>query len=128
VQEKNTPLVTMTKRGHAASPKDRPVARRAGNLHGLMKHEEGDTMQRCYRLYQKRGGAVSKRRWPSRSRCWLCIKSATERELVRRPKNEGVRKSVSAIAERHGLQVIDGKIPLPTCGSNTRNADLKAAQ
>jgi len=125
-RKKTLRVVTLTKRGHALLRKTGRLPEEQATYHGLLKPKEVRHDAALYRLYQKEAVRIERAGGrPVRAVLDYELKRDLNRELVRVPKNEGAAEERQRIAERHGLQVIDGKIPLPDLRIEYENADLE---
>jgi hypothetical protein len=113
-QKKTLRIVTLTKAAHRLLkntnqlPDDQPI------YHGLMKPREVKHDSDLYRLYQKeaarieRGGGT-----PVRVLLDYELKRNLNRDLAQMAPEKDDPDAKARIAEKHGLQVVNGKIPVP---------------
>jgi hypothetical protein len=113
-QKKTLRIVTLTKIGHRLLkntnqlPDDQPI------YHGLLKPREVRHDADLYRLYQKeatrieRGGGR-----PVRVLLDYELKRNLNRDLAQMGPEKDDPNAKERIAEKHGLQVVNGKIPVP---------------
>jgi hypothetical protein len=113
-QKKTLRIVTLTKTGHRLLkntnqlPDDQPI------YHGLLKPREVKHDSDLYRLYQKeaarieRGGGT-----PVRVLLDYELKRNLNRDLAQMASERDDPNAKDRIAEKHGLQVVNGKIPVP---------------
>jgi hypothetical protein len=119
-------VVTLIERGHALLRKTGRLSEEQASYHGLVKPKEAQHDAALYRLYQKEAARIeSSGGHPVRVVLDYELKRDINRELARVPKGEGAEEERQSIAERHGLRVIDGKIPLPDLRIEYQNADLE---
>jgi hypothetical protein len=113
-QKKTLRVVTLTKTGHRVLKNTNQVADDQPIYHGLVKPREVKHDADLYRLYQKevarieRGGGR-----PVRVLLDYELKRNLNRDLalLGPVKDNADRKR--EVAEKHGLQLVDGKIPVP---------------
>jgi hypothetical protein len=113
-QKKTLRVVTLTKAGHRVLkntnqvPDDQPI------YHGLVKPREVKHDADLYRLYQKevarieRGGGR-----PVRVLLDYELKRNLNRDLALLGPDKDDLDRKGEVAEKHGLQLVDGKIPVP---------------
>lgn len=107
-------LVTLTKQGHRlliatkSAPKDQTL------YHGFTKSREAHHDADLYRLYQ-RGLEKIAREGGTNIRVILDseLKKNLYRDLARAERKGNSSDTKSEVAERHGLRVVRGKIPVP---------------
>jgi hypothetical protein len=125
-RKKTLRVVTLTRRGHALLRKTGRLPDEHVTYHGLVKPKEVQHDAGLYRLYQKEAARIGRAGGrPVRVVLDYELKRDLNRDLVRVPKNEAAEEERQRIAERHGLQVIDGKIPLPDLRIEFENAELE---
>ena len=125
-RKKTLRVVTLTERGHALLRKTGRLPDEQVTYHGLVKPKEVQHDAALYRLYQKEAARIGRAGGrPVRVVLDYELKRDLNRDLVRVPKNEAAEEERQRIAERHGLQVIDGKIPLPDLRIEYENAELE---
>jgi hypothetical protein len=134
-QKKTLRIVTLTKTGHRLLkntnqlPDDQPI------YHGLLKPREVKHDSDLYRLYQKevarieRGGGR-----PVRVLLDYELKRTLNRDLAQMAPERHDPNAKERIAAKHGLQVVNGKIPVPdlrveyeTSELELRHVDLELA-
>jgi len=134
-QKKTLRILTLTKRGHrilkgAAQLSDRQTA-----YHGLRKPREAKHDADLYRLYQKERARIERSGGrPLRIFLDYELKKNLNHDLaLLGPDNDNLERK-AALAEKHGLQVVNGKIPLPdlrleyeTPEGEVRHVDLELA-
>lgn len=126
-RKKTLRVLTLTKQGHRLLRRTGSLPAEQATYHGLVKPKEVEHDAALYRLYQKetarieRGGGH-----PVRVVLDYELKRDLNRELVKLHGQERGDEARQHIAERRGLQVIDGKIPLPDLRIEYENADLEA--
>jgi hypothetical protein len=125
-RKKTLRVLTLTKRGHHLLRKTGRLPEEQSSYHGLVKPKEAQHDAALYRLYQKEAARIeSAGGHPVRVVLDYELKRDVNRELARVPKNEDAEEERQGIAERHGLHVIDSKIPLPDLRIEYENADLE---
>ena len=142
-QKKTLRVVTLTKAGHRLLkntnqvPDDQPI------YHGLVKPREVKHDADLYRLYQKEAARIERGGGrPVRVLLDYELKRNLNRDLALLGPDKDDPDRKSEVAEKHGLQVVNGKIPVPdlrveyetpgtrtaSCGPGTRDARLPAAR
>jgi hypothetical protein len=125
-RKKTLRVVTLTKRGHALLRMTGHLPEEQATYHGLVKPKEAQHDAALYCLYQQETARIERAGGrPVRVVLDYELKRNLNRELARVPNREGGDEERHHIAERHGLQVIDGKIPLPDLRIEYENADLE---
>ncbi len=120
-------VLTLTKQGHHLLRKTGSLPEEQATYHGLVKPKEVEHDAALYRLYQKEVARIERAGGhPVRVVLDYELKRNLNRELAKLHGQEDGGESRQGIAERHGLQVIDGKIPLPDLRIEYENADLEA--
>jgi hypothetical protein len=113
-QKKTLRVVTLTKAGHRVLKNTNQVADDQPIYHGLVKPREVKHDADLYRLYQKevarieRGGGR-----PVRVLLDYELKRNLNRDLVLLGPDKDDLDRKGEVAEKHGLQLVDGKIPVP---------------
>jgi hypothetical protein len=125
-RKKSLRVVTLTKRGHHLLQKTGRLPEEQATYHGLVKPKEAEHDAALYRLYQKEAARIERAGGrPVRVVLDYELKRNLNRELVSVPNQANAAEERQHIAERHGLQIIDGKIPLPDLRIEYENADLE---
>jgi hypothetical protein len=113
-QKKTLRLVTLTKTGHRLLkntnqlPDDQPI------YHGLLKPREVRHDAELYRLYQKEAARIERGGGrPVRVLLDYELKRNLNRDLAQMAPEKDDPNAKERIAEKHGLQVVNGKIPVP---------------
>jgi hypothetical protein len=113
-QKKTLRIVTLTKTGCRflkntnQLPDDQPI------YHGLMKPREVKHDTDLYRLYQKEAARIERGGGrPVRVLLDYELKRNLNRDLAQMAPEKDDPNAKERIAERHGLQVVNGKIPVP---------------
>lgn len=128
-------IVTLTNAGHRLLrhanqvPEDQPL------YHGLRKPREAEHDADLYRLYQKEAARIERAGGTVRRvRLDYEIKKHLNRDLAFLGHDRDDPDRKREVAERHGLRVVDGKIPVPdlrvefeTSEFEARRVDLELA-
>jgi len=134
-QKKTLRIVTLTKAGHRLLkntnqlPDDQPI------YHGLMKPREVKHDSDLYRLYQKEAARIERGGGrPVRVLLDYELKRNLNHDLAQMAPEKDDPNAKERIAEKHGLQVVNGKIPVPdlrveyeTSELELRHVDLELA-
>ena len=107
-------LLTLTKKGHRFITDTRSAGKGQVLYHGFTKPRETNHDADLYRLYQK---ASEKIEGQGGRNLWLVLDYEMKKRLYRDLAKLGPGRVSSEqkhlVAERHGLQVVRGKIPVP---------------
>ena len=134
-QKKTLRVVTLTKAGHHLLRKTNQVPDNQPIYHGLAKPREIKHDADLYRLYQKEADRIEQ----AGGRLVRVIldyelKRNLNRDLARLGPQTDVLNAKEEIAEKHGLRVVNGKIPVPdlrveyeTPELDLRHVDLELA-
>jgi len=113
-QKKTLRVVTLTKAGHRLLkntnqvPDDQPI------YHGLMKPREVKHDADLYRLYQKEAARIGRDGGrPVRVLLDYELKRNLNHDLALLGPDRDDPSAKERIAEKHGLQIVNGKIPVP---------------
>jgi hypothetical protein len=134
-QKKTLRIVTLTKTGHRLLkntdqlPDDQPI------YHGLLKPREVRHDADLYRLYQKEATRIERVGGrPVRVLLDYELKRNLNHDLAQMAPEKDDPNARERIAERHGLRVVNGKIPVPdlrveyeTSELELRHVDLELA-
>ena len=134
-QKKTLRIVTLTKAGHRVLkntnqlPDDQPI------YHGLLKPREVKHDSDLYRLYQKEAARIERGGGrPVRVLLDYELKRNLNHDLAQMASEKDDPDTKERIAEKHGLQVVNGKIPVPdlrveyeTSELELRHVDLELA-
>jgi hypothetical protein len=134
-QKKTLRVVTLTKAGHRLLkrtnqfPDDQPI------YHGLVKPREVKHDADLYRLYQKEAARIVRAGGrPLRIILDYELKRSLNRDLALLGPEKDDPDRKNEIAARHGLQLVNGKIPVPdmrveyeTAELDVRHVDLELA-
>jgi hypothetical protein len=107
-------LLTLTKNGHRLLKETRVAGKQQALYHGFTKPREAHHDADLYRLYQKEAEKIE-RQGGRNLRVVLDyeLKKHLYHDLAKLGKDRNSADNKRAIAERHGLQVVRGKIPVP---------------
>jgi|HubBroStandDraft_2_1064218.scaffolds.fasta_scaffold00184_7 DNA-binding PadR family transcriptional regulator len=107
-------LLALTKTGHRLLKEAQIVRKDQTLYHGFTKPREAHHDADLYRLYQKAAGKIE-RAGGRNLRVVLDyeMKKRLYHDLAKLDPDRASTESKRAVAERHGLQVVRGKIPLP---------------
>lgn len=113
-RDKTLRLVALTKRGERLLRKSGRIPDKQAIYHGFVKPREAKHDADLYRLYQAQAETIVRAGGqPTRVILDYELKRDLNRDLAAISEDEQVGASREEIAERHGLSVVDGKIPLP---------------
>jgi len=107
-------LLALTKAGHGFLTGNRFAGKDQALYHGFAKPREAHHDADLYRLYQKAAGKIE-RAGGRNLRVVLDyeMKKRVYHDLAKLGPDRASAESKRTVAERHGLQVVRGKIPLP---------------
>jgi hypothetical protein len=107
-------LLTLTKNGHRFLTQTQSAGKAQALHHGFAKPREAHHDADLYRLYQKAAAKI-KGQGGRNLRVVLDyeLKKRVYHDLAKLGPDRSSAESKRTIAERHGLQVVRGKIPLP---------------
>jgi hypothetical protein len=113
-QKKALRVVTLTKTGHRLLKKTNQLPDDQPIYHGLRKPREVRHDADLYRLYQKEAARIERGGGrPVRVLLDYEIKRNLNHDLTLLGPEKDDANAKERIAEKHGLQVVDGKIPVP---------------
>lgn len=125
-QKKTLRVVTLTKAGHRLLkntnqvPDDQPI------YHGLVKPREVQHDADLYRLYQKEAARIKTGGGrPGRVLLDYELKRNLNRDLALLGPDKDDPNAKARVAEKHGLQVVNGKIPVPDLRIEFESPDLE---
>jgi hypothetical protein len=124
-QKKTLRVVTLTKAGHRLLKRTNELPDDQAIYHGLVKSREAKHDADLYRLYQKEVTRIERSGGrPVRIVLDYEIKRNLNRDLaLLGPEKDNLERKAE-IAEKHGLAMVDGKIPLPDMRLEYENAEL----
>ena len=122
-------LLTLTKNGHRLLKETQVAGKQQALYHGFTKPREAHHDADLYRLYQKEAEKIE-RQGGRNLRVVLDyeLKKRVYHDLAKLGKDRNSGDSQRAIAERHGLQVVRGKIPLPDVRIEYETQDAEKAR
>jgi hypothetical protein len=134
-QKKTLRVVTLTKAGHRLLKNANQVPDNQPIYHGLVKPREVKHDADLYRLYQKESARIERDGGrPVRVLLDYELKRNLNRDLAMLGEERDNPERKSEVAERHHLQVVNGKIPVPdlrveyeTSELELRHVDLELA-
>ena len=125
-RKKTLRVVTLTKAGHRLLkntnqvPDDQPI------YHGLVKPREVKHDADLYRLYQKEAARIERGGGrPVRVLLDYELKRNLNRDLALLGPDKDNADRKREVAEKHGLQVVNGKIPVPDLRVEYENPELE---
>jgi len=125
-QKKTLRLVTLTKAGHRLLTRANQVPDNQPIYHGLVKPREVKHDADLYRLYQKEAARIERAGGrPVRVLLDYELKRILNRDLALLGPERDDPKAKERIAEKHALQVVNGKIPIPDMRVEYETSDLE---
>ena len=113
-QKKILRVVTLTKAGRRLLRKTNQVSGNQSIYHGLVKPREVKHDADLYRLYQKEAARIERAGGkPVRVILDFELMRNVNRDLAKLGPEKDDPNRKSQVAQRHGLQLVNGKIPLP---------------
>ncbi len=113
-QKKTLRIVTLTKAGHRLLKKTNQLPDDQPLYHGLVKPREVKHDADLYRLYQKEAARIERAGGrPVRVILDYELKRNLNRDLALLGPEKDDLDRKSQVAEKHGLQLVNGKIPVP---------------
>jgi len=107
-------LLTLTKNGHRFLSQTQSAGKGQALYHGFAKSREAHHDADLYRLYQKAAAKVETQGGRNlRVVLDYELKKQVCHDLAKLGPDRASAASTHSVAERHGLQVVRGKIPLP---------------
>jgi hypothetical protein len=124
-QRKTLRVLTLTKAGHRLLKRTGQLPDDQATYHGLLKSREAQHDADLYRLYQKEVARIERLGGrPVRVILDYEIKRNLNRDLaLLGPEKENAERK-AGIAEKHGLAMVNGKIPVPDMRLEYQNAEL----
>jgi hypothetical protein len=107
-------LLTLTKSGHRFLTENRIAGKDQALYYGFAKSREAHHDADLYRLYQKAADKIE--RGGGRNLCVVLdyeLKKRVYHELAKLGPDRASAENNRTVADRHGLSVVSGKIPLP---------------
>ena len=125
-QKKTLRVVTLTKAGHRLLTKTNQLPDNQPIYHGLVKPREVKHDADLYRLYQKEAARIERAGGrPVRVLLDYELKRNLNRDLALLGPDKDDPNAKERIAEKHGLQVVNGKIPIPDMRVEYENPNLE---
>ena len=116
-------VVTLTKQGQRLLRKTNRLPDDQEIYHGLVKPREAKHVTDLYRLYQKEAARIERAGGkPRRLILDYELKRDLNRDLTALEQQKDDPGAKELIAEKHGLRVVNGKIPLPDLRIEYENA------
>jgi hypothetical protein len=124
-QKKTLRVVTLTKAGHRLLKRTNQLPEDQAIYHGLLKSREAKHDADLYRLYQKEAARIERAGGlPVRVILDYEIKRNLNRDLALLGEEKDDLDRKAEVAEKHGLQVVNGKIPVPDMRVEYEDAEL----
>jgi hypothetical protein len=125
-QKKTLRVVTLTKAGHRLLKNTNQVPDDQPLYHGLVKPREVQHDADLYRLYQKEAARIERGGGrPGRVLLDYELKRNLNRDLALLGPDKDDANAKGRVAEKHGLQVVNGKIPVPDLRIEFESPDLE---
>lgn len=125
-QKKTLRVVTLTKAGHRLLTKTNQLSDNQPIYHGLVKPREVKHDADLYRLYQKEVTRIERAGGrPVRVLLDYELKRNLNRDLALLGQEKNDPNARERIAEKHGLQIVNGKIPIPDMRVEYETPDLE---
>ncbi|MGA7915558.1 MAG: hypothetical protein WCA00_10010 [Candidatus Acidiferrales bacterium] len=124
-QKKTLRVVTLTKLGHRLLRRTNQLPEDQAIYHGLLKSREAEHDADLYRLYQKEAARIERAGGrPVRVILDYEIKRNLNRDLALLGAEKDDLERKAEVAKKHGLQVVNGKIPVPDLRVEYEDAEL----
>jgi DNA-binding MarR family transcriptional regulator len=128
-RNKTMRLLALTKKGARLVRNSGRVRDEQALYHGFAKPREAKHDADLYRLYQAQTESIARGGGrPTRVILDYELKRELNRDLAAVPADQLTDEAREEIAERHGLAVVDGKIPLPDLRIEYDTADMEHHQ
>ena len=125
-QKKTLRVLTLTKAGHRLLRQTGQIPDDQASYHGLLKSREAQHDADLYRLYQKEAARIERLGGhPVRVILDYEIKRKLNRDLALLGPDKDNAERKAEIAQKHGLAVVNGKIPIPDMRLEYENAELE---
>jgi hypothetical protein len=125
-QKKTLRVLTLTKAGHRLLKKSNRLPEGQVIYHGLLKVREARHDADLYRLYHKEADRIQRTGGrPLRVILDYELKRDLNRDLALLGPEKDDPDRKDAIAQKHGLQLVNGKIPVPDLRVEYETADLE---
>jgi hypothetical protein len=124
-QKKTLRVLTLTKAGHRFLNRTHQLPDDQAIYHGLLKSREAKHDSDLYRLYQKEAARIERSGGrPVRVILDYEIKRNLNRDLALLGVEKDNLDRKAEVAEKHGLEMVNGKIPVPDMRLEYENAEL----
>jgi hypothetical protein len=124
-QKKTLGVVTLTKTGHRLLERTNQLPDDQAIYHGLLKPHEAKHDADLYRLYQKEAARIERSGGrPVRIILDYEIKRNLNRDLALLGTEKDNLDRRAEVAEKHGLEMVEGKIPVPDMRLEYEDAEL----
>ena len=124
-QKKTLRVVTLTKAGHRLLNRTNQLRDDQAIYHGLVKSREATHHADLYRLYQKEAARIERAGGrPVRVILDYEIKRNLNRDLALLGPEKDNPDRKQKVAAKHGLEMVNGKIPVPDMRVEYENAEL----
>ncbi len=128
-QKKSLRVLTLTKAGHRLLTRTNQLPDEQVIYHGLLKPREVKHDADLYRLYQKEAARIARAGGrPSRVILDYELKKNLNRDLAMLGPDRDDQERKNEVAEKHGLHLVNGKIPVPDLRIEYETADLEIRQ
>jgi hypothetical protein len=128
-RKKSLRVLTLTKAGHRLLKKATHLSDNQAIYHGLRKPREVEHDADLYRLYHKEATSIERAGGrPLRVILDYELKKNLNRDLSLLGPDRDNEARKSEIAEKHGLQLVNGKIPVPDLRIEYESADMEVRQ
>lgn len=122
-------VLTLTKIGKRLVQNSGRIPADQWLYHGIVKPREAKHDAELYRLYQTEAERIENAGGkPFRVLLDYELKRNLNRDRAKLGEHRGDPEQIERLAERHGLVVVDGKIPLPDMRIEYQTAELELAQ
>ena len=126
-QKKSLRVVTLTKTGHGLLTRSNQLPDDQAVYHGLLKPREVKHDADLYRLYQKEAARIEEAGGrPIRVMLDYELKKNLNHDLALLGTDRDNEDRKSEIAQKHGLQLVNGKIPVPDLRVEYETVELEA--
>ena len=124
-QKKTLRVLTLTKAGHRLLNRTQQLPDDQAVYHGLLKYREAKHDSDLYRLYQREAARIERSGGrPVRVILDYEIKRNLNRDLALLGAEKDNLDRKAKVAEKHRLEMVDGKIPVPDMRVEYENADF----
>ena len=128
-QKKALRILTLTKTGYRLVKSTNRLPENQAVYHGLLKPREAKHDADLYRLYQKESARIERAGGrPIRVLLDYELKKNLNRDLASLGPEKDNPERRNDVAEKHGLHVVNGKIPLPDLRIEYETSELEVRQ